>query len=169
MKYLGSLFMKFLMVMIVLWIVLGLFGMPFVNILFLSVLLTGISFIGDMIILPRYGNTAATIVDFGIAFFVVLLGSTYLYGGPIRIGMAAFIAAIVIAVGEIMFHKYLQKFFFHEEEPMRDTNFTTYERDHLQTEFGSEPDIEKPDDKSDKENKRYVPHRPKKRNKKNPY
>ncbi|AOV09291.1 hypothetical protein BI350_16390 [Sporosarcina ureilytica] len=158
------------MVTVVLWIVLGMFDMSFANILVLSVLLTGISFVGDMVILPRYGNLAATIADFGIAFFVVLLGSAFLFNGQ-GMGRAAFISAIAIAIGEAIFHKYLQKFLFHEEDPIEDANFNTFNRENLQTEFASEPDIEKPEEDSRpvKEEKRYVPHRPKKRNKKNPY
>lgn len=169
MRYLGALFLKFLMITLVLGVILWMFGMSFTNILLISLLVTAISFVSDMTILPRYGNTAATITDFAITFFIVLLGSAYLTGDVRYIGFAAFTPALVIALVEIFFHKFILKSFIDKEVPIDDPDFTDVELDHLQTEFGSEPDFEKPEERVDKKEKRYVPHRPRKRNKKNPY
>lgn len=157
------------MIMFILGITLGMYGMSFINILFLSMLVTGISFVGDMIILPRYGNLAATIGDFGIVFFIVLFGSAYLMGNEGRIGLGAFLPALIIALGESFLHKYIQKNVFNEEDISAEPELPALERDKLQTEFGSEPDFEKTDHKPTVHKKRYVPHRPRKRNKKNPY
>lgn len=177
MKFLSSLIIKFVMVTAVLWIILGIFGVSFGNILLTSVLLTIISLVGDMFVLPRYGNIAATIADFGLALVVIWLVGSFLYDQPIRLGMAAFVSAIMITVGEFVFHKYLQNRYFTHEKPIPEENFTSYRKDNLQTEFGSEYDIEKPveenpsDKASTKKNAadKGIIIRPKKRRKKNPY
>ena len=48
MKTITALILSLVMIVAVLWIVLGLYGASFANILLTSVLLTGVSFIGDM-------------------------------------------------------------------------------------------------------------------------
>lgn len=167
MKTITALIIKFIMITVVLWIVLGLYGVSFAGILLTSVLLTGVSFIGDMFLLPRIGNIAATIADFGLAFILIWLVSTYFVGQPVRSGMAAFISAIIIAVGEFVFHKYLQNQIFTDEKVVPEKDFSSYQRNNMQTEFGSEVDIKKPVE--DKRKEKSYKHRPKKRKKKNPY
>lgn len=144
MKFLTSLIIKFVMVTAVLWIMLGVFGVSFGNIMLTSILLTVISLVGDMFVLPRSGNVAATIADFGLALVLIWLVGSFLYDQPIRLGMAAFVSAIMITVGEFVFHKYLQNRYFTHEKAIPENNFTLYRKDNLQTEFGSEYDIEKP-------------------------
>ena len=167
MKTMTALIIKFVMITVVLWVVLGLYGVSFAHILLTSVLLTGVSFIGDMFLLPRIKNIAATIADFGLALVMIWLVGTYFYDQPVRLGMAAFISAILIAGGEFVFHKYLQKQIFTDEKVVPEKDIRSYQKDNLQTEFGSEYDIKKPvEDKPKDKNKKY---RPKKRKKKNPY
>jgi Protein of unknown function (DUF2512) len=144
MKFLSSLLIKFVMVTAVLWIVLGMFGVSFGNILFTSVLLTVISLTGDILVLPRIGNVAATIADFGLALVLIWLVGSFIYEQPVRVGMAAFVSAIVIALGEFLYHKYLQNQFFTDEKPTPENDFISNRKDNLQTEFGSEYDIQKP-------------------------
>ncbi len=167
MKTITALIIKFIMIVAVLWIVLGLFGVSFANILLTSVVLTGVSFIGDMFVLPRVGNVAATIADFGLALVLVWLVGTYFFNQPIRLGMAALLSAIILAVGEFVFHKYLQKQILIDEKVVPEKNFNSYQKNNMQTEFGSEVDIKKlVEDKPKDKSKKY---RPKKRKKKNPY
>lgn len=110
-KYVTALLIKFVMVTLVLWVVLGaFFNISFGDILITSILLTGAAFlIGDLFILPKYGNPIATIADFGLALLGVWLLGALLFEQPISLGAAAFLSAIVIAIGEFFFHMYLQK------------------------------------------------------------
>lgn len=64
--------------------------------------------VGDLFILPKYGNTTASICDgiliAGLAYIVNLLVPTF------RTSFAALVIfAILIAVGEYFFHQYLLK------------------------------------------------------------
>lgn len=187
-KYGLPLLIKFFMIFFVLGVILWMFGMSFMNILLLSIVVTGISLVADWLILPRYGNVIATIVDFGIVFFVVLLGSAFLFGDGRGVGWAAFTPAIVVALGEAFFHKFYLKRFFEDAYPAIDATYEKFdgkeqfdraELEHLRTEFSNEFDIGSPDgkpvektaadDEVKEKKKNYVPHRRKKRHKKNPY
>ncbi len=139
-----ALIVKFVMVAVVLWIVLGLFGFSFGNIVTAAVLLTGVSFIvGDLFILPRYGNAAATITDFILTFGMIWLLGAYLFGYPVRLGYVSFITAVVIAIGEALFHRYMERAVWDD--------MATFEMEtdlrQMQTEFGDEPDFKKSDDR----------------------
>lgn len=173
MRFLSALVIKFVMVTAVLWIVLGMFGVSFSDILLTSVLLTVISLVGDIFVLPRIGNIAATIADVGLAFVLIWLVGSFIYEQPVRVGMAAFISAIIIAVGEFVFHKYMKNRFFTAEKTMWEKSSTSIQKDNLQTEFGTEFDIEEPVQKKpsklDAKGKNKPIIRPKKRKKKNPY
>ncbi|MFC4022483.1 YndM family protein [Oceanobacillus longus] len=139
MKHTTPLLIKFIMTTAVLWIVLGLFfGVTFGDILATSVVLTAVAYLGDLYIMPRIGNTAATIGDFALAWVVIwLIGST-MYGEPISLGTAAFISAITIAAGEIFYHRYLKKSVF-ENEKDRESKIA-YFPNRFQTEFSTEID-----------------------------
>lgn len=184
-KYVVPLLIKFFMILFVLGIILWMFGMSFMNIFYLSILVTVISLVGDLFILPRYGNVIATIADFGTVFLVVLFGSSYLFRIEGGVGWAALTPAIVIALGEAFFHKYLRKNFFEDAYPAIEATYKKFdgeeefgpaELEHLRTEFSNEFDVGNPDGSAPdrkrvtiKEKKSYVPHRRKKRNKQRPY
>lgn len=135
------------MIGMVLVIVLGLFGFSFTNILITTVLITGVSFVaGDLYVLPRFGNTAATILDFVLAFGMVWLLSRYMFGYAGGIGAVAVVSAIFIGVVEAFFHRYMQRFGLEDiDEPVFNP-----ELQQMQTEFAEEPDFKKRDEeKSD--------------------
>jgi Protein of unknown function (DUF2512) len=99
MKHIGPLFIKFLMSLAVTTIILGLiYNVTFGDILFISILLTGISyFLGDLFILPRYGNTVATIADFGVTFIATWLLGIMVIERIIPLGIASFFVALFIS------------------------------------------------------------------------
>lgn len=185
MKYIVPLLIKFIMILFVSGIILWMFGMSFMNIFLLSLLVTVITFVVDMVILPRYGNVVATIVDFGIVFLIILLGSAFLFGKEGGVGWAALTPAIVIALGEAFFHKFLRKNFFEDAYPSIDATYKKFDGEeqfgpgelaHLRTEFSNEFDVGNPDGSAPegnrvtiKKKKSFVGHRRKKRYKKNPY
>lgn len=77
--------------------------------LFISIIL-GISayLIGDLLILSRTNNTIATAADFGMAFVIIYLMTDGLTvgGNPFA---AALVSAVVVAIAEVIFHKYVAK------------------------------------------------------------
>lgn len=111
MKYVKALLMKFAMVTLVLWIVLGgFFDVSFGDILTTSIILTiGAFLLGDLFILPKFGNAIATVADFGLALMGVWLLGSYLFERDFPIGTAAFLSATAIAIGEFFFHMYMKK------------------------------------------------------------
>lgn len=111
MEHFRSLLYKFVFTTAILWLTLGfLYGVSFTDILTISALLSiGAYLIGDLFILPFFGNTAATLADFALVFLgVMLLGSVYIEE-PIRFGVASFLSALFISVAEIFFHRYLTR------------------------------------------------------------
>ena len=110
MKHMKNLAIKFISILAVLFIILGIFyDMSFGNVLSISVVLTLASYlIGDLLILRRTNNTMATISDFAIAFLVIwLMGENLTYGDSLI--MPALIAAAGIALFETFFHKYVSR------------------------------------------------------------
>jgi hypothetical protein len=110
MKHMKNLAIKFISILAVLFIILGIFyDMSFGNVLSISVVLTLASYlIGDLLILRKTNNTMATISDFAIAFLVIwLMGENLTYGDSLI--MPALIAAAGIALFETFFHKYVAR------------------------------------------------------------
>jgi hypothetical protein len=110
MKHMKNLAIKFISILAVLFVILGIFyDMSFGNVLSISVVLTLASYlIGDLLILRKTNNTMATISDFAIAFLVIwLMGENLTYGDSLI--MPALIAAAGIALFETFFHKYVAR------------------------------------------------------------
>lgn len=111
MNHMKAFSIKFIVSLVLLSIVLGLFyNVSFGDIFIITLLLGVISYsLGDMVLLPRTNNTIATMADFGLAFLVIwLFGDALGYGANIFI--AALIAAVGVALFEFFFHKYVAKF-----------------------------------------------------------
>ncbi|MFE4764580.1 YndM family protein [Bacillus mycoides] len=125
MKHLVALLIKYTAISAVLLMILGIFqGISTPRILFISLLITGLAYlIGDLFILPKYGNMVATIADFGLSFVGIwtlthLLTNIYLTR---NIGASAFFAALLIGVAEIFFHIYMKKVVLHKDEDSRES------------------------------------------------
>ena len=111
MKYLEAILIKFGMVFSVLFVVLGIaYGVKVFEIFILSLLITVIGFIGDLIIYPKTSNKVATGGDFILVFLIVWLGGLWLIENPdFSLVMPALYTAILVAAGEWFFHIYLTK------------------------------------------------------------
>lgn len=106
-----SILIKAILILPVLWVVLTLFnGVSFWHSTILGIALLVISYLGDMMILPRIGNMAAAIGDVLLGF-IVLWGGLYLLGYTNSMG-EAFLAGVIIGVGEYFFHSWLLKTHF---------------------------------------------------------
>ncbi|HEY4553243.1 MAG TPA: DUF2512 family protein [Bacillaceae bacterium] len=100
---------KALLVLPVMWIVLTLLNdISFVTSTLLGIILLLLAyFTGDMMVLPRMGNIAATVGDFVLSFLVIWMGLNM--AGYDDVAGEAFATALVIAAGEYFYHKWLMK------------------------------------------------------------
>lgn len=109
MKHVINLFMKFILFFVILYVVQSVINGSSVNsVLTISISLTILSYlIGDLWILPSMGNTVATLVDFILAFIGIwVIGNTWI--SPFYPWASiALTSAVIIAVGEWFFHKYI--------------------------------------------------------------
>ncbi|WP_231505631.1 DUF2512 family protein [Bacillus sp. EB01] len=104
-----ALAIKAAMILAVMWIVLSMLNdVSFLDSTLIAIVLTLIAyFTGDMVVLPRMGNVAATIGDFVISFLVVWAGLALL--GYNEAAGEAFLASLIVAAGEWFYHKWLAK------------------------------------------------------------
>lgn len=111
MKYIEAILIKFAMVFSVLFVVLGIaYGVEVFEIFILSLIITAVGFIGDLIIYPKTSNKVATGGDFILVFLIVWLGGLWLIDNPdFSLVMPALYTALLVAVGEWFFHIYLTK------------------------------------------------------------
>lgn len=110
MKHLGALLVKFIIVAVVLEIVLlSVTALSFTNILVVSLTITLLAYlVGDLAILPKSNNTAATIADMGLSLIVILLFN-YVYPGAGISFFDALFASVVLGIGEWVYHKFIAK------------------------------------------------------------
>jgi len=140
MEHLRSLVIKFVMTTAMLAVVFGfLYGVSFGDILTISFILTIVSYlIGDMLILPRFGNTAATITDFGIAYVGAWMIGAQIIDEPIRMGIASFLSAGLIAIGEAFFHQYVVNNVINDKDSTHDRITNSQARPSYQSEMAEE-------------------------------
>jgi len=126
MKHIVALLIKYTAITAVLLIILGIFqDISIPRVLLISLLLTGAAYlIGDLFILPKYGNMIATIADFGLSFFGIWFLTYLLTNSDFtrNIGFSSFIAALIIGGIEVFFHIYMKKVVLHEEDTSREHN-----------------------------------------------
>ena len=110
MKTIFALLIKFVVTLAAAWISFSLFSyVAFYTVLIIAITGTVLNYlIGDMLILPRLGNTIATVVDgllSAVTAYTVLYYSTVTYYTMTSI----LVFAVIVAVAEIFFHMYLVK------------------------------------------------------------
>lgn len=140
MEHIKALVIKFVLFTIVLFVVFGLFyAVDFGDVLGLSLLATAIAYVlGDLIILPRYGNLTATIGDFIIAFLTIWLFGAAFIENAVPIVGAALIAAAILACGEYFYHSYIRDHLL-ANETEKDEGY--YDRTAFNTETAEETDV----------------------------
>lgn len=137
MNHVKALLIKFVMCLVVVWLILGVFyNINFGHVLTLSVILTVASYmIGDLYLLERIENWGATISDFLLAFAVIWLYSVNLIEVNFPVLTAAGLTSLILAFGEWFYHKYVDRQIL---DPRRYKGIDMDER--LQTEFSDELD-----------------------------
>lgn len=123
MKYMEALLIKFAMIFSVLFVILGLaYGVELFEIFILSLIITVLGFVGDLIIYPKTSNKVATGGDFVAVFLLVWLLGMWLIENPdFSLVMAALFSAVVVAAGEWFFHIYLTKRVWEHKETSHTT------------------------------------------------
>ncbi|MBE3570929.1 MAG: YndM family protein [Bacillales bacterium] len=121
MEHVKALIIKFVMVLAILAFVLGLFyRVDFGEYFTISLIVTVVAYmLGDLFILPRFGNTAATISDFVLAYILIWAVGSGIINENISLGWASFWSAWIIAIGEMFFHRYMNKSVFNDEKDLR--------------------------------------------------
>ena len=109
MKTIIALIIKFSLTLGAAWIAFSIFdNIAFSLVLLIAVIGTFLNYvIGDLFILPSFGNTFASIADGGLSVVTAFLLITLSYDLTTLISLIVF--AIVIAVTEYFFHIYLLK------------------------------------------------------------
>lgn len=110
MKHIWAIILKYLMVLIVLEIVLSLAtALTIGEIAIISIAVTVLSYlVGDLLILSFSNNFVATVADAVLAFLTIYMFNFWSDYGVITVWDAV-ISAVVLAVGEWFFHKYMVK------------------------------------------------------------
>jgi hypothetical protein len=141
--YIKSFLIKLIMTTAVIAIILGLFyAVNSRDVLIISVVLTVIGYIGDVFILPRVGNTLAAMGDFLLATVVIWVTGNVLEI-PIAIGTASFISALVLMIGELFLHRFMEGHIFEPQVTNPKHKRGYYQQTNLQTEFAEEVDLDK--------------------------
>ncbi|OUA56254.1 MULTISPECIES: YndM family protein [Bacillus cereus group] len=132
MKHIVALLIKYTAVTAVLLVILGIFqGISIPRVLLISLFMTGAAYlIGDLFILPKYGNMIATMADFGLSFFGTwLLTSLFTNLDATRnIGFSSFLAALIIGGIEVFFHIYMQKLVLRNDNELRKHNHIPHDK-----------------------------------------
>ncbi|MDA2065685.1 YndM family protein [Bacillus cereus] len=132
MKHIVALLIKYTAITAVLLIMLSIFqGISIPKVLLISLFLTGAAYlIGDLFILPKYGNMIATMADFGLSFFGTwLLTSLFTNLDATRnIGFSSFLAALIIGGIEVFFHIYMQKLVLRNDNELREHNHIHHDK-----------------------------------------
>lgn len=108
MRHLGSITIKFVMISLIFYLVLGLgYRFNFTSIVLMSLIITLLSYlVGDLFILPYAGNTVAAVADAGLAVFGIWILSRF-YGLYIPWAAPVIIAVVLFAFSEWFFHRYV--------------------------------------------------------------
>ena len=143
MRRITAFIIKFIMMTLVLWIVLGLyFNVSFGSILVATIILTTVTFLVDIYLLPRIGNIMAAVGDFAIVYFGLWFIGRFILNEAfslISITNAAFMSAFLILIGELVYHRYLRNIVF-ENVQDADKHYKQKEDKILQTEVSKEFD-----------------------------
>lgn len=142
MKSIKGLMIKFVIITASLLLILGAYGVSFGNIILTSILLTGIAFVGDLLLLPRIGNVAMAAIDFGLAFIIMWIMGALFFDQTIPLVTISAMSAIIIAFGEFPFHLYMLEQVINVKHAKSHTTLDHFGRHDMLTEFGSEIDID---------------------------
>ncbi|WP_394232174.1 YndM family protein [Niallia oryzisoli] len=137
MKHLWALLIKFAAVGTVVLSIYGIFNADLFTLVMMSLVTTLVAyFIGDLFVLRRMGNFAATLGDFVLSFGLLWVMSYLFIDANMNRLTSTFIAAFAIAVIEAVFHLYVKKHIFSNTADSYIPGVTR--KDRFATEFSEE-------------------------------
>lgn len=143
MEHLKAIGIKWIFTTIILLSLLAIFdGITITQILIISFVVTGITYvIGDLWILPVFGNIITTIVDFGLIFLSVWMLTSFFIEQTAAVVLISAAIAYFFAFCEALFHAYMKE----KVLPKKKGVVIPFPRMGLQTEFSKEihPDKDK--------------------------
>ena len=123
MKHIIAFVVKYVMVTVILEIILGIFtNLSIAEILTVALTVTVVTYLfGDLLILSLFNNTIAAVSDAGLSWLIIYL---FNYPWPIRNIplLSALSAAVIIGIGEVFFHMYMEKNILHQTPRDRDAS-----------------------------------------------
>jgi len=150
MKHLWALLIKFVAVGTVVLSVYGIFNADLFTLVMMSLVLTLVAYvIGDLFILRRMGNFAASLGDFVLSLGLLWVMSFLFIDTEMNRLTAAFISSFAIAVMEALFHLYIKKHIFSDSADSYIPG--VIREDRFATEFSKELDVR--NGKNHKDNK----------------
>jgi hypothetical protein len=110
MEHVRALILKVLMIGVITMLVLSLFrGIRPADSIAIAIVITLVAYVlGDLLILPAYGNIAASVSNGLIAFLIAWLTPFVTTNIPVTFGNAL-VVGILVGVGEWFFHKYVAR------------------------------------------------------------
>jgi hypothetical protein len=117
-RYLEALLMKFAMVFVTIFLVFGIgYGVNVMEIFLLSLVVTGVGFVGDLLLYPKLGNNIATAGDFVLSFVLLwIFGGLWIQNPDFSLITASIFTAFLLAAGEWFYHIYLTKRLWNKKE-----------------------------------------------------
>jgi len=149
MKHVKALSIKFLIIGTVIFSILSMFETASIlNMFGLTVVLSVLTYVvGDLFILPRFGNVIATIADFGLVAITSWLFAELFIGIGAPNPVAALSVSFFITISEMFFHAYMQERVFVK---VKDENkVVPFPTNRLMTEFAKENEVHQEKNKND--------------------
>ncbi|WP_138418469.1 YndM family protein [Aquibacillus sediminis] len=136
MNHFKTIGIKFLIIGTIVFSMFGIFGGASLTDMFIiSLLVTAVAYVvGDLFILPRFGNLFATIADFGLAFLSLWILGLLFFAPEFGIVPTALFTAFFIACTEAVFHIYVNNQTPHDHDEI----YLENRRMNAQTEFAEE-------------------------------
>lgn len=133
MNHFKAIGIKFIVVAIVIFSLFSIFtNASLSNLLWMAIILTGVSYyIGDIVLLRRFGNLTTTFMDFGLVFLMTWVVANLLLSPSPAMTLVSFYCAFILTFTEALFHGYMQEKVFSTEEELPSAN-------QLQMEFAEE-------------------------------
>ncbi|MEI3614697.1 DUF2512 family protein [Pseudogracilibacillus sp. SO30301A] len=136
MEQLKAFIIKFIGIGVLTFSIFGIFFHATIGrLLLMTLVVSTITFIGDLFILPRINKAVAAIADFATFFLLYLLLGNLVVEGNVSLILPAFTAAYLGAAAEAVFHIYMMD---RVHEPDRSAPIPT----RFQTEIADESDVE---------------------------
>ncbi|MFD2358678.1 YndM family protein [Saccharococcus thermophilus] len=99
--------------------------------------------VGDLLILPRFGNFVAVIADLLLSFLLIWLTSYALIEPTMNMAYASFFCTLAIGAIEAFFHLFMENHIL--EEARKEEAYRWYDDGRWATEFAEEYEQEKDD------------------------